>query len=431
MPPSPFDFPVRPLARLLASLGQVERLLRAAVRQLGRGSQAFHAVGELRGRLRAGTRQRRPGRPAALDRKGPVVYLPAVAWGYRFQRPQQLALALAASGHPVLYVDGFLRSRVQPARLLQEMDGGVSVLRVRVPRRPDPYREVLSASAARRLADLLAAGLRVPPSMLLVQLPFWAPLARELRQRWEAPLVYDCLDLHTEFPGVPEEIGSAEEQLGAVIDLATASSPTLCRHIGRFSANVLHLPNAVALEDFPVSPSRAASETTVIGYVGALSPWFDAEAVREAALRRPRWIFRLAGRSENPDVATLARLPNVELLGEIPYWQVPGFLGGLDALIIPFADTPLTRAVDPVKLYEAFAMGLPVVARDLPHLGRWHEPFLYTYRTPAELVAALERALAGQTPEIAAQRRALVEGESWKRRAADLLAHLGELPAGP
>src|SRR5260370_16583000 len=48
---------------------------------------------------------------------------------------------------------GFLRSRLLPARQLTHVQGGVHVLRVRVPGRPDPYREPLSAATAPWLAN--------------------------------------------------------------------------------------------------------------------------------------------------------------------------------------------------------------------------------------------------------------------------------------
>src|SRR5207253_7994413 len=88
-----------------------------------------------------------------------------------------------------------------------------------------------------------------------------------------------------------------------------------------------------------------------------------------------------------------------------------------------------TRAVDPVKLYEALAMGLPVVARRLPETARWAEPLVYLYDGPEDFVRQVRRAVAEQTPEIARERRRVAEGESWDRRAADLLRALALCPS--
>ena len=312
----------------------------------------------------------------------PLLYLPAVAWDYRFQRPQQLARAVAAAGHPVLYVEGFLRTRLQPGRQLLAASPGVSRLRLRVPGRPDPYREILSAAAAARLADVVVAGLRERPCCVLVQLPFWAALGHALAAALGVPLVYDRIDLHTGFPGVPPHIADAERELAARADLVVATAQSLADDVAGHARRLVVVRNAVDLSGSSKrrpgprpSPTAAAAAGAApcIAYVGALGPWFHSAALRAAAERHPEWRIRLAGEVEDSEVAALGRLPNVELLGEIPFRDVPAFLSTADVALVPFRDLPLTRAVDPVKLYEALALGLPVVARRLPEtapLGR-------------------------------------------------------------
>lgn len=419
----PFSYPPRPWDRALAVAGQAERLARAVVRRVRAGS-----LGEISGR-RGGPPPLAPSpaTPASLSGRGgePIVYLPAVAWGYRFQRPQHLALALARGGHPVLYVDGFLRGRLFPSRLLSEVREGVHVLRVRVPGRPDPYREVLSGGAAAALAETIAAGISGRPALVLVQLPFWGALGRELARRLGCPLVYDRIDLHTGFPGVPSEIETVETELIRAAELVSATASALAERPRELGARVLFLPNAADLRTFSPRPREDARPgETRIGYVGALGPWFDSEALRHASGAFPEWRFRLAGRVEAPEVAALSALPNLELAGEIPFREVPGFLAGLDVALVPFRDLPLTRAVDPVKLYEALAMGLPVVARRLPETERWSEPLVYLYETPEDFVRQVRRAVEEDSPERRAERWRAAQRETWDRRAEELLSSL-------
>jgi glycosyltransferase involved in cell wall biosynthesis len=358
----------------------------------------------------------------------PILYLPAVSWSYRFQRPQHLALALARAGHPVLYVDGFLRSRLLPARHILHTQGDLNVLRLRVPGRPDPYREPLDRRAAGRLTETILAGLRHRrPLMVLVQLPFWAELGRELARRLGCPLVYDRIDLHVGFPGVPAGVETVEARLIREADLVCATAGLLAERPREVSPQVLLLPNGVDLAAFPVEAIAAERQAPAVGYVGALGPWFDVEAVEAAARALPDWRFRLAGKVEDPEVAALAGLPNLATIGEIPFADVAGFLAGLDVALVPFRDLPLTRAVDPVKLYEALAMGLPVVARRLPETERWGEPLVYLYDGPEDFVRQVRRAVAERRPEIARERRRVAEGESWDRRAEALLEAVGEL----
>ena len=436
---SSFFYPARIHHRALTAAGEIERLARATVRGLRTGR-----LGRL-GRLPALSWPRTARREAAdlaldlLDleatlagSKPPILYLPAVAWQYRYQRPQHLAVALARAGHPVLYVDGFLRSRLLPARQLTRVQGGVHVLRVRVPGRPDPYRQPLEQGAAAWLAATILAGLRHErPLMVLVQLPFWAELGRELARRLAVPLVYDRIDLHVGFPGVPADVEAVEARLIRQADLVCATAGLLAERPREVSPQVLRLPNGVDLAAFP-PPAGALRDPAApvrVGYVGALGPWFDVDAVEAAARALAGWRFRLAGRVEDPEVAALSALPNLETLGEIPFTAVPGFLAGLDVALVPFRDLPLTRAVDPVKLYEALATGLPVVARRLPETERWREPLVYLYDDPEGFVRQLRRAVAEHTPDLARERRRAAERESWDHRVAELLQAVGPLAA--
>ena len=258
--------------------------------------------------------------------------------------------------------------------------------------------------------------------MVLAQLPFWMPVALRLRELLGVPLVYDRIDLHLGFPGVSPAVERLERAMIAAADLVVASSPVLLAGCDGAAARCALVANAVDLEHFQHFPkaSRRFGPPVSVGYVGALGPWFDAEAVGALAASRPQWQVRLAGRVESPAVRALGRHENVELLGEIPYGQVPELLAGLRALLIPFLDLPLTRAVDPVKLYEGLAAGLPVVSTRLPAVEAWREPSVYAY-DGGGLLAAVERALAEDSPAAAAARRAAVSGETWAARAAALL----------
>lgn len=401
--------------------------MRGAFRRLRQGRRLFERA-ELSRAWSA-----RPASPAHERREtagGGIVYLAAVPWDYRFQRPQQVARALHQLGHPVLYVEAFERQHLQPPVRQSSQPGAPWVVKLRVPDRPDPYRSALDAALAPALAEQLVRGLRCRPEAMILQLPFWWELGRELRDRLGVPLVYDRLDLHSGFPGIPDLVARTEERLMSEADLVTASSGHLAASCRRHARQVLPVPNAVAIEDFPAVPAPPAGDV-VVGYVGALGSWVDAPALSAAAKARPQWRFELVGRVESDEVAALSRLPNVRLLGEMPYRDVPAFLGTLHAALIPFRDLPLTRAVDPVKLYEALAVGLPVVATALPGVAAWEEPLVYRYRMPGELASRLETAVRSDDEARRRRRREAVSGQTWKSRAQLLLSELAALKASP
>src|SRR3954462_3113123 len=107
---SVFSYPARLHDRVLTAAGEGEGLARAAGRHLRAGGRLGSAAGPPR-RSRAGRAAPRPGGsgPAEVASRAlpedaptgpPILYLPAVSWSYRFQRPQHLALALARRRPP-------------------------------------------------------------------------------------------------------------------------------------------------------------------------------------------------------------------------------------------------------------------------------------------------------------------------------------------
>jgi UDP-galactopyranose mutase len=102
-----------------------------------------------------------------------------------------------------------------------------------------------------------------------------------------------------------------------------------------------------------------------IGYLGAIAPWFDFASVEMLAARHPEWSVALVGPvlgGAQDELDRLTQLPNVDHSGAVPHEKVPSVLRDFTVALIPFRYGELTRGVNPNKLYEYLAVGLPVVA---------------------------------------------------------------------
>jgi GT2 family glycosyltransferase len=211
-----------------------------------------------------------------------------------------------------------------------------------------------------------------------------------------------------------------EKRLAAAARAITVSSESLLRKwSGREGVTLLR--NAADYEHFatPRSESRLLDvPRPVIGYYGAIAEWFDAALVRDVAKSRPDYSFVLIGDALDPEAAALRELSNVVLPGEKPYQLMPAYLAGFDVCMIPFQITPLTAATDPVKLYEYFSQGKPVVATLLPELRR-HEPLVALAGDAMSFAAAIDRALH-EDPELRARRVEVAGANTWRDRGKAL-----------
>ena len=357
----------------------------------------------------------RPGRPD-------VVILPVIAWSYRRQRPQQVADALARRGRRVFY--GSLAGEGEP-REATAVARGVTLLPIEGVRREDPADRELQGTALDRAFESLGRArdrFELHETALLVQSPFWAPLAAKLAARFGWKVVYDCLDEHAAFPANrPALLSAAEDEILAGADLVTATSEPLLERLRRIRPDARHLPNAADAEPFGALPDPApqAGRLTV-GYAGAVDDWFDFDLLAAAARLRPNWRFEIVGGLEGRRPAPSRFPENIVFLGERPYTEMPAIRAKFDVEIIPFRLSPLPHATDPVKLYEALAAGRGVVATPMRALADLVGRDLVRFAdTAEELVRQVASAAAAGPAEIA-RRRAFARENTWDARAEEL-----------
>jgi Glycosyl transferases group 1 len=124
-----------------------------------------------------------------------------------------------------------------------------------------------------------------------------------------------------------------------------------------------------------------------LGYAGAPYGRLNTAVLLESLERHREWSFVSFGRT--PAV----RLPNAQALP----WQTPEGLArcvaAFDVGFMPYdcSDAALYNGM-PLKMFDYFALGLPVVATPLLHL-REYKDLVYLGETAEELERAVEAAL--------------------------------------
>ncbi len=407
----------RPVARwmrrTLAPVAAPDALVRL---EPGGGSPPFDAVpAEPRGRYDA-------------------IVFSIIDWDFRFQRPQQLATQFGRHGHRVLYLSTtrFL-AEGGPAWDLARKAENVGELRIRSRRALDVYGGSLDDGEVDILAEAfeaMAADLAMGDAVCLVQIPFWAPLAERLRERMGWRIAYDCMDEWTNFPGFGSAVLTREESLVRGADATIVSADRLHDKWSGVSPRLILAKNGIDGEHYRSlygeNDLLGGVSHPVIGYYGALASWVDVPLLEKIAARHPQATIVLAGGHFDVDLSPLSRLPNVRLLGQRPYAEMPGLLWNFDACIIPFLVNDITEATNPVKFYEYLYGGKPVVAPALTELLPY-ESLAYLARGHEDFLAKIDAALAepANDPRRAARRR-VAEENDWARRYETIASGLAE-----
>jgi glycosyltransferase involved in cell wall biosynthesis len=187
-------------------------------------------------------------------------------------------------------------------------------------------------------------------------------------------------------------------------DVVFTTSPVLRDKCAAHNSNVHDFPNVVdaghfgrALQPGQLPDDLAAIPQPRIGYIGVLSDFkVDFDLALAVARRKPEWHWVFIGEERegqhNILVRQLRELSNVHFLGYRQYHQLPEYLRGFDAALLPTLINEYTRAMFPMKYYEYLAAGVPVVSTPLD-FTRHHNAGLEVGSDADSFITAIERQL--------------------------------------
>lgn len=271
------------------------------------------------------------------------------------------------------------------------------------------------------------------PVYAVTTIPIVADLMSQLPvERW----TYYCVDDFSEWPGLDRLAMEAMEhkvieQADEIISVSANLSNRLLQH-GRRSR---FLPHGVDLDhwdhpitaDVPNEIQRLARPLIV--FWGVIDRRMDVEWVHYLARSMPTATILLVGPLDNPH-DDLFSLPNIQHHPPLPYEQLPALGQMADVLIMPYADLPVTRAMQPLKLKEYLATGKPVVVRNLPAVHAWED--CLDIATSAEAFSALvQMRLTDKIPPSQTIARRRLQEESWAAKAQQFEAWVCGHAASP
>lgn len=175
----------------------------------------------------------------------------------------------------------------------------------------------------------------------------------------------------------------------------------------------------------PVPADLEALPHPRIGFYGTLRDWVDFELIAYIARTRPAWSIALIGQALG-DLSALSGLGNVHLLGQKRHDELPAYCKGFDVGMIPYRIEERMAFVNPLKLREYLSAGVPVVSTPVPEVVRYAH-MCQIAATPSDFVAAVETALADNTPEARRARSDAMMKETWSARVAEVTRTIAEI----
>jgi len=264
------------------------------------------------------------------------------------------------------------------------------------------------------------------PDLLVIDGPIGAPLVKLLKPRRS---VLRLLDRLSGFASTTPAMLAAMAQAAGHVDLVTYSATDLAGDVDALRPRKkLHLANGVDVDHFAARRAEPATYAPIprprAVYVGALAEWFDFDLVASAARQRPNISFVMIGPSELAH-RRLPGLPNLHVVGSRPWDLLPAYLQHADVGLIPFDirnHRELVNGINPLKLYEYAACGLPVVSVTWPELQKLNAPIELAGEAD-DFVGALDRVLA--TPPRADELKVFAAHHDWGAMLDRLLSTLG------
>jgi hypothetical protein len=334
-----------------------------------------------------------------------IVFPPSLDWSKQlFQRPQQMAAALAKQGVQVLY---FQHREHWEAEAFQE-------IRARL---------VLCSAPLEVFWEL-------PTDGLFTYAMTWncrSALAPNIEG-----IIYDYVDDLSVFPGSPKRLASDHVAFTRQSRLVLATSETLLAQVRTARPDAQLCSNGVDYEHFaqarnvhlaPPEDLEAllADGKPLAGYMGALARWFDYPLLEAVAKARLDWRFILIGPDHDQTLPeNLLALPNVHWLGAKPYQELPAYLRCFSAALIPFQLNPVTHATSPLKLYEYMAAGNPVISTSIHEAT--HIPGVLLAKDADEFAGQLDQArVLSVDATYLAQSDEIARQNTWEKRTRQII----------
>jgi hypothetical protein len=182
-------------------------------------------------------------------------------------------------------------------------------------------------------------------------------------------------------------------RLARKADVICANTPQAGMRFDGHS-RLLMLPNAIG-NTLKEAVGRRLSDRPQLGLIGHYSAArLDRDLVKRTLKARPDCDLRHAGRwlGDRDQFEQVMRFSNFKAMGVLSPEETQSLLAGLDALLVPHPVSSYTLSQDRLTVYDALALGVPVVSTAIPPAVRL-ENYCYVATDESNWLMMLDMAL--------------------------------------
>lgn len=308
---------------------------------------------------------------SSLPEKFALICLSHLRWDFVYQRPQHL-LSRCAKERSVFFIEEPIFSAdASPSLDVSIRECGVSVV---VPHLQEGMSEEDITATLKKMLDDLFTQKQISEYIFWYYTPMALSFTRHLN-----PLlvVYDCMDELSAFKGASPTLKALEAELFSRADLVFTGGQSLYEAKRDRHPNVYAFPSSIDKVHFGKARNlteEPADQANIphprLGFFGVIDERMDIELLGEIAQARPDWNLVIIGPVVKIDPASLPSHANIHYLGGKSYQELPGYVGGWDIAMLPFALNESTRFISPTKTPEYLAAGRPVVSTSIRDVVR-------------------------------------------------------------
>ena len=257
----------------------------------------------------------------------------------------------------------------------------------------------------------------------LTTLPITADLPDVLPvDRW----IYYCVDDFSQWPGLDgDTLRRMDRDMIQRADSIIAVSEHLQSMIANEGRSSSLLTHGVDIEYWQAGRLPARTPDPLgefpgprIVFWGVIDRRMDSASIQQLSRDLQCGSIILIGPQQDPDPIWLS-LPNVFTMPAQPMSALPEIAQQADVLIMPYADLPVTRAMQPLKLKEYLATGRPVVVNRLPSTDAWSD-CLDVVESPGQFSQCVRQRISTGIPASQSAARRRLRQESWRSKAEQL-----------